>query len=97
MGASRVRFAKDLYLFGLLRQSDWLPVGGNGSVEHIVRSNDSISDSEDRFSVDSDNTDANSSVAFNFEFEEHSEDETFHDLLSTIPNTDKADWDSLFD
>ena len=99
MGASRVRYAKDLYLFGLLRQSDWLPVGGNEQNEHTVRSNDSISDSEDRFSVDSDNTDANSSAALSFGFDEHSEDETFHDLLSSLDTEapGKADWDVLFD
>lgn len=93
-----MRHAKDLYLFGLLRQSDWLPVGGDEKNEHTVRSNDSISDSEDRFSVNSDDTDANSSIGLNFDCEQHSEDETFHDLLAktNTDTTEEAEWEHLF-
>ena len=93
-----MRHAKDLYLFGLIRRSDWLPVGGDENNEHTIRSNDSISDSEDMFSVNSDDTDANSSTGLNLDFEQHSEDETFSDLLAAITtDAPEADWDHLFE
>ena len=38
VGASRVRRASGLYYFGVVRQSDWLPVGGPGApMEHDAR------------------------------------------------------------
>ena len=38
VGASRVRSASGLYYFGVVRQSDWLPVGGPGApIEHDQR------------------------------------------------------------
>ena len=93
-----MRHAKDLYLFGLIRRSDWLPVGGDENNEHTIRSNDSISDSEDRFSNNSDDTDANSSIGLNYDLEQHSEDETFFDLLATTTtDAPEADWEHLFD
>ena len=93
-----MRHAKDLYLFGLLRRSDWLPVGGDEKTEHTVRSNDSISDSEDRFSMNSDDTDANSSTGLNFGFDQHSEDETFYDLLAaTTTDAPEDNFEHLFE
>ena len=64
-----------------------------------MRSNDSISDSDDRFSEDSGSTDANSSIGLNFESPQHSEDEAFHDLLSTLATEEpeEADWAHLFE
>ena len=55
VGASRVRAAVDLYHFGLIRQSDWLPVGGDETIEHTTRGVDSLSDSDDR-SADEDSS-----------------------------------------
>ena len=48
VGASRVRFAKDLYLCGRMRTSDWLPVGAAKADEHLVRGEDSTTDEDGR-------------------------------------------------
>jgi hypothetical protein len=47
VGASRVRAASGLYYFGTMRQSDWLPVGGDPETEHTIRGVDSVDDSDE--------------------------------------------------
>jgi hypothetical protein len=37
VGASRVRMARDLYLVGKVKRTDWLPVGGNAAEEQLFR------------------------------------------------------------
>ena len=100
MGASRVRYAKDLYLFGLLRRTDWLPVGGQADSEQTDRTADSISDSEDRMSDSTDYSQASSTSLFEtFEEDHRTDDETFHDLLSRIETNEEVqpEWSHLFE
>ena len=100
MGASRVRYAKDLYLFGLLRRTDWLPVGGQADSEQIVRTADSISDSEDRMSDSTDYSQASTtSFMSTFQNDHNTDDESFHDLLSKVEANDSVqpEWLHLFD
>ena len=48
VGASRFRTANGLYHFGTIRRTDWLPVGGDPSMEQVDRGVDSqASDSDD--------------------------------------------------
>ena len=99
VGASRVRYAKDLYLFGLLRQSDWLPVGGQPHEEHLTRSVDSMSDSDDMFSDDSEETDDDAeSILSNLGDDHNTDDEAFQDLLASLDtsNPGDSDWTHLF-
>ena len=104
MGASRVRKAIDLYHYGLIRRSDWLPVGGNPLEEHITRSVDSLSDSETQ---DSDSTDTTENEETDSRYtqseyaestdascdnessnEDFSDDESFQTLLDSLPSDD---------
>ena len=47
VGSSRVRHAKDLYLMGKVKRTDWLPVGGGDEGEQLRRDDDSKSSCRD--------------------------------------------------
>ena len=93
VGASRVRTANDCYHFGLIRRTDWLPVGGDESTEQLQRSADSMSDSED-----SDGESRDSSLNFeNASESNHSHDELFSELMQHSITAEACESDDLFD
>ena len=96
MGDSRVRKAVSLYHYDLIRRSDWLPVGGDETTEHIHRSVDSMSDSNDR---DDDASEDSSNDSDSDAPENYSGDEEFQNMLERLePAVDRNDeWDALFD
>ena len=47
VGASRFKSADCFFLYGKLRRTDWLPVGGDESTEQAKRSDSSMSDDSD--------------------------------------------------
>jgi len=112
VGASRVRKALDLYHFGLLRRSDWLPVGGQVESEHTTRSADSISDSEDRDSEGSSEgerssrtsdgeamSQSSSDTECSEEEPNESDDDAFQSMSDRMKfeDHDEDEWSSLFD
>ena len=58
VGASRAQSKQGLYLYGRMRRTDWLPVGGSGDNEQVNRGieseSDSDSESEDRYDAEED-------------------------------------------
>ena len=82
VGASRVRYAEDLFYFGKVRTSDWTPCG----VERIQRS----------FESESDDSDAESDRTEDFENGENSDDDRFGCLM-TADIVDHGDSRSLFE
>jgi len=110
VGASRVRKAVDLYHFGLLRQSDWLPVGNNTASEHTHRSADSMSDSDDRDSEsysDDDRSDVSEPEVQEdgdtdsddiSEEQNESDDDAFQAMLERVGSMegDQDEWGTLF-
>ena len=49
VGVSRFRTRKGCHLYGILRQSDFLPVGADKEGEHWERGYDSLNDSDSEY------------------------------------------------
>ncbi len=52
VGASRARSREGLYLYGRVRRTDWLPVGGDSDEEDTMRGEESLSDEEAEIAED---------------------------------------------
>ena len=108
-----MRKAVDLYQYGLLRSSDWLPVGGDEKQEHLRRSVDSISSSgDDESSSESSDADAHLEPGHEYPMSSQSsgcseisdyghttDDEGFQCLIESMEmiGTPDNEWDSLFE